>query len=715
MPSWRHNALRAVVVLLLLQFAGGALVWRAQQRSGASEDAEAVSDADWTAVQGAAETLGEHLDAIAAIVDDLARELSSGADRDALLHTTARQRMEDNTSFVGLSVTSVGEPWLLSGLLRVGDVVLPAMQELPEVADYTRDNAWFHHAQIDGAGWHRPQVFEPTGEPVMIYAAPVCADGPCDLTRDQPTAVMAAMLNLRDLEGIARGLDLGPGAQSLIVSQEGDLVVHPRMDFVRQGLSAHALAWRSGDADLSEALAQIAAGQEGDLGPRIDPQSGRSEHLAWIPFGGAGGASSTHGLIAHLPIVSPRTADQERHAAVARMAIAVPLIWMLLMLAMLLVVSDGVRAAWLASAGAALTAVALITGLWWAAAEHPTPPAPDDLPILTSADLARFEESWTQASGDPVFQSIGIFVQSLEFQSANNVTISGLAWQARPVEACEGVLDEEPEPGFFFPEADPGEELQIALAYHQCDPLRSEELQGWRFRALLRQDFDYLLYPFDPQEIWVRLLPVEFEKNVVLVPDLLSYDRTARESTPGLDRELILPGWDLEGSGFAYRRRAYNTDFGVTNYVGQSDFPELVYTISLKRSFLGPFVGKVIPLGVAAAMLFCMLLLGTRNQDYEGAFGFSAMEVVMGAAALFFVVIFDHSALRDDLATTKPFYLEYFYFVMYVALVGVCGNAILFAMGRGRAVRFRDNLIPKVLFWPLYLGAIAATTLAIFW
>jgi hypothetical protein len=702
-------------VLLLTQLLGFVLLQKHQGLRPPGLNTIAMAEDDQTEVEEAAAALGRELDDVARAVDRLALAASDIEGHQALLAGPGQRELEANSIIKAIGITQIGDPWLLQGLLRVGHVLVPTAQNVPELVEYTPDSAWFHLAKVDGAGWHRPQSFQLTNELVIIYSTPICVDGPCDKTSEEPFAVFSAMVNLRDLETAARELDLGAGADTLIVSNDGDLVVHSRMDLVRKGMTAHELAWRSGDADLSEALAEIGRGEAGIVGPREDPQTGRQEYLSWRTFGTGRDGVETHALIAHVPIHDPMSQTDRRHTAVLQLAVGVPFCLTILLLMMLLVLRDRQQAAWTTSGLLAGTAIVMIAGLWWAAAKHPTPPTPGDQPILSSADLAGFEREWTQASKNPRFESLGLFLQSIEFQSANNVTISGIAWQRFPAEDCEVALATEPEPRFFFPEADPGEELQISLAYHQCDGLRKEVLHGWRFRALLRQDFDYLLYPFDPQELWVRLLPVEFDKNVVLVPDLLSYDRTARESTPGLDRELILPGWDLVGSGFAYRRRAYNTDFGVNNYVGQSDFPELVYTVSLRRSFLGPFVGKVIPLGVAAAMLFCMLLLGTRNTDYEGAFGFSAMEVVMGAAALFFVVIFDHSALRDDLATTKPFYLEYFYFVMYLALVGVCANAIAFAMQRGHLVRFQDNLVPKLLFWPLYLGAIALITVAIFW
>lgn len=744
-PKWSGRRYLVAGILALLALQIGAIVTqrikhpetRIEHVLANDDDAHAAAVAN---IAAQARSLGRQLTSIASSLEDAART-TSPEDVEAQQRALEDQ-FEANPWLIKLMHTTVpvgGEPPVQAGLLRTNRGLFPlGPVSAPSLMEYRRDTAWFHEAQfeLDGnpeilGAWHEPQDLDRTGRQIIVYSAPLCS-GSC--AADVPvTAVLSAYVSLRELEQAVRNLDLGGSAEAFVVNRDGALVAHPRMDLVRRNTSGHELAWEARDAALGEAISELSVGHPANATtPRSDPATGRFGRLVWAPIRGGPDARDegtddattrvgavTHGLVGHVEIKRPVSETEMRHWLVMRIAGGVPMVMLMGLLLAVFLVPDPDHLAWIAATLASVSAGLLIAGLWFAADKHPSQPSPEDERILSVADLARFERNWVEATGDPTFIPTGMFLQSVEFQSANNVTIAGLAWQRLPVPpttTCEQVLAAPPEdPGFVLPEADPGEELQVTLAYHRCDAAYGEELQGWRFRALLRQDFDYLLYPFDPQEIWVRLLPPEFDKNVVLVPDLIAYDRTARATLPGLDKELILPGWDLAGSGFAFRRRAYNTDFGIADYTGQSDFPELIYTVSLRRVFLGPFVGKIIPLGVAAAMLFCMLLLGTRRQKYEGAFGFTALEVVLGAAALFFVVIFDHSALRDDLATTKPFYLEYFYFVMYLALVGVCGNAILFAMGKGRIILFKDNLIPKIAFWPMALGAVAFVTTVIFW
>lgn len=52
----------------------------------------------------------------------------------------------------------------------------------------------------------------------------------------------------------------------------------------------------------------------------------------------------------------------------------------------------------------------------------------------------------------------------------------------------------------------------------------NEIVFGWYVNTSLRQTFDYSHYPFDRQDIWLRLWHLNFDRNVILVPDLKAYD-----------------------------------------------------------------------------------------------------------------------------------------------------------------------------------------------
>lgn len=58
-------------------------------------------------------------------------------------------------------------------------------------------------------------------------------------------------------------------------------------------------------------------------------------------------------------------------------------------------------------------------------------------------------------------------------------------------------------------------------------------------------------------------------------------------------------------------------------------------------------------------------------------------------------------------------YIEYFYLIMYGAILLFALNADIFSLGREDRwafLHYQDNLIPKILFWPLLLWVAAITT-----
>lgn len=123
----------------------------------------------------------------------------------------------------------------------------------------------------------------------------------------------------------------------------------------------------------------------------------------------------------------------------------------------------------------------------------------------------------------------------------------------------------------------------------------NETVIGWYINTSLRQTFDYARYPFDRQDIWLRLWHLNFDRNVILVPDLKAYD--AVNDWPqdpniflGLERDFVLERLSLERTYFNYHYNNYNTDFGIDNYVGQTAFPELYFNVGVRREVLDAFV-----------------------------------------------------------------------------------------------------------------------------
>lgn len=111
--------------------------------------------------------------------------------------------------------------------------------------------------------------------------------------------------------------------------------------------------------------------------------------------------------------------------------------------------------------------------------------------------------------------------------------------------------------------------------------------------------------------------------------------------------------------------------------------------------------------------MFGALLTITTNPDLAGRHGFSTSGVIGACSALFFVILLAHIQLREQFSGVSIVYMEYFYFLMYGLLVAVSANAYLFSMQAVpwlKIIHYRDNLIPKISFWPAMLGSMIVIT-----
>ena len=107
---------------------------------------------------------------------------------------------------------------------------------------------------------------------------------------------------------------------------------------------------------------------------------------------------------------------------------------------------------------------------------------------------------------------------------------------------------------------------------------------------------------------------------------------------------------------------------------------------------------------------------GTKQENRSQWLGFDAIGVLAICAAFFFTVLVAHVTLRSQIDAEDVLYIEYFYFVMYLAVLAVAVNALLFTSQETiRSIQYRDNLLPKLLYWPLLLGVMLGVTLVVFY
>ena len=284
--------------------------------------------------------------------------------------------------------------------------------------------------------------------------------------------------------------------------------------------------------------------------------------------------------------------------------------------------------------------------------------------------------------------------------------MTGYVWQHFPEPQPADL-----EPGFILPEL-VDSSFSSRLEYRIASG--EGEVMGWYFEGTVRQPFGYAEYPFDHKIVWVRMWPRDFAANTVLTPDLAAYPATEPGDTFGVEETIVLADWDREDTYFDYYVSSYNTNFGIDQYVGQTDFPELRFNMLIKRQFENAFIVNLVPLFVVAMLAFAALMTTTSDPDRGTIFGFSTAGGIATVSVLFFVVLLAHIQLREQFAGSGVVYIEWFYFMMYVVLLGVAVDTYLVSApwtAGNRLIAFEDNLIPKVTYWPVLIGTMCVITI----
>ncbi|ELS04895.1 hypothetical protein Xen7305DRAFT_00046310 [Xenococcus sp. PCC 7305] len=309
----------------------------------------------------------------------------------------------------------------------------------------------------------------------------------------------------------------------------------------------------------------------------------------------------------------------------------------------------------------------------------------------------------------------GVFIESLKFNNSTEVNVTGYIWQIYDRSQYKDIPGDEIPVGFILPEAvNSGDNIDPTFAYrdHTKD---NKEVIGWYFETTLKQLFDYSKYPFDHKVVWIRFWSRDFERKTILVPSFDSYKSTELNDAFGYDQKIVLDHWELLETFFDYRKQSYNTNFGFTEERFDNQ-PELYFNIVIKRHFFNSFVIYILPLIIIACLVFATLMMITKNEEQSSLFGLNTSDVIEVCAGLFFVVLLSQVQIREQFAGSRIVYLEFFYPLMYVNLLGVSVNSYIFSRINTennlilKWINYEDNIIPKLIYWPTLLGCSALIT-----
>lgn len=294
----------------------------------------------------------------------------------------------------------------------------------------------------------------------------------------------------------------------------------------------------------------------------------------------------------------------------------------------------------------------------------------------------------------------GIYLTHMEFASANNVAVSGYVWQIYP-----GGTPKELQKGVVFPEAVNGGYDNMQQAYDVTKPDGSEII-GWHFDLTFRQRFDYAKYPFDQQDVWIRMWARDFEQGAILVPDFGGYPPWNPSLTIGLEKQFVYNGWRPVFTGFGYLENTYASTFGFGDYKPKPPFPEMVYTTSLRRLATAPIINHVMPLMVTYILTFAILLFMVKDDE-------RSFNILSALTGLFFLTLLNHQQINTVASADSLSFLGLASGIMYLSFFGVAANGLAVARANVPFLEWRSNLLTKLGFLPITSFALALVSLRV--
>ena len=112
--------------------------------------------------------------------------------------------------------------------------------------------------------------------------------------------------------------------------------------------------------------------------------------------------------------------------------------------------------------------------------------------------------------------------------------------------------------------------------------------------------------------------------------------------------------------------------------------------------------------------MFIVLYVSSTKE--EGRSGLTTMNVIQSSAGFLFILLLAHVNERNRIETPEIAYIELFYFSMYVFIkLETMALAMLLRGANWKIFIYRDNLVLKLLFWPVLVSIWFVVTLLRFY
>ncbi len=561
------------------------------------------------------------------------------------------------------------------------------------------DAEWYRRAQGGKPYISSPFLDDISNQMIVRYSYPFYIINTTDNSQ-QFGGVVTTALPLTALDAMVLEMSLDKSTYAMLVDSNGAILAHPTEIVTHEEKTIQNLARNPGNKNLLELYNHLIQAKDGNIEIKLG-----AEHNSFKTMYKKVPNTNWYLILMHLQNVNPIPTQEIFRLLVMLLLIVVGTITSIGGV-FFFICCTPLRAAWLASSLYAFLVGASIGAIWAFDIISDIPDNQREHVIDTHYSLQRFlfiqkKENPHVFEKEPILIPTGIYITSFEPGHDGSLTLTGQVWQKYDRSKYPNL-----KPNILFLNA-----IDEITEKNSSTFKGSLETVNWWFKATFHTTFNYLKYPFDEQEIVITLCHKEYESNIILTPDFeafLSNDSPRSE----IDPEVHSNQWTIKQSYSFYTLSDFQTDFGIEDYPGQKGFPNLNYGIRIRRQFVYPLTASALPVVIILFVVFSILLLTGLNAHHTSL----ATEIVKLTSGILFTTAVAHQTFQRTLQSPAITYFEYFYFLLYAVILLIAINGMLYAYDRGgRFINTENNLIPRLLYWPLTLSLCLGLTLWFFY
>lgn len=655
-------------------------------------------------IKAAQETMQQQVRAITALADQFAQELSSSH----INHEHVLKRMQEYAA-VTANVATIGvayQPHALHHERRLyAREFVKSHDKAEEISlekfyDYT-GAVWYKNAIDKGAGWSDPYFSVVLNTQIISYCVPITHFDTAKNTA-KPIGVVYFNITLVDVARMVEAINMQYAELAFVIDRNGTFIFHPQSSNVTDKKTIFDVSHEPGQSDFSTIGKDMVRGEMGS--DTLYDATAHKEY--WVYFAPISNTGWSLALMVEKEMMLAATEHLKK--GIIKCGVGLLLCLFFLLMFIFGGYSGQSTRLWYISTFMSLAMVLFIGFIWHLEMTQPHPTDASTTIINNGSDLQRFLtlqlKTNTQLQGASVYYiPTNLYVSTIDIPKEGTAIVRGYIWQMYdkkiPASVKRGVR------------IDNAIRASITPAYQVT--VQQQDIMGYKFEAEFETNVQAIRYPFGNQLISIQLSPIEFAGNVIVVPNFESWDVDYVRSTVGLAQNIVVVGWQIVRTFFHYSLTRFDTNFGIEGFTHQKEFPELQFNILLKRNIYDSLVGSLITIIVVLSMLFGILLISNRT----GEKALAPESILSMVSSVLFSTIFVHQRIKSILPNIGYIsYLEYLCFLCYIVILLVSFNCLTLRLSDGFGLlRANNNLIAKVLFWPLVTFSALIITLIIFY